>query len=108
VVRFVPLEERGLHRDWRTTSKKWALVQKSPPRPLRTRGQCRALDVMQDAPSRAAECARAAIDRLQLGCRRMLCRDAVPAMAVAEQYQPEQEAITCDSCSVTRRHERAR
>jgi hypothetical protein len=26
-----PLEERGLHRDWRATSKKWALVQKSPP-----------------------------------------------------------------------------
>jgi hypothetical protein len=31
VGRFVLLEERGLRRDWRATSKKWALDQKSPP-----------------------------------------------------------------------------
>ena len=26
VVRLISLEERGLHRDWRATSKKWALA----------------------------------------------------------------------------------
>jgi hypothetical protein len=38
VVRFGLLEERGLRRDWRATSKKWALDQKSPPRPEHFKG----------------------------------------------------------------------
>jgi hypothetical protein len=93
-----PLEERGLHRDWRATSKKWALVQKSPPDHCALYGDERAGNDAERV-DRAAEWVQAAIDRLQLGGRRFLCSDAVPVMATADRWEPEQETVTCTTCS---------
>lgn len=42
-----------------------------------------------------------AIDRLQPGCRRILCAAAVLARAVADRCCPEQEVVTCHSRPAT-------
>jgi hypothetical protein len=99
VVRFVLLEERGPRRDWRATSKKWALDRKPPALTSARRHVLLLVGIDVHSLEGGGELTAHTIDRLQLRRRGFLCSAAVPARQSRTVLlrSPKEDVVTCDS-----------